>query len=76
MKEAYHKQFSMTSLLAFAIIAASLLMTACNNKQQVPVDGGHGIGIDTATISALERIDTATIDSTTTASSDSATLGM
>jgi len=61
----------MTSL---AIVAATLLMTACNNNRQVPVDGGHGIGIDTATISAMERIDTVTMDGTATPSSDSANL--
>ena len=43
----------------FIIIGAALLVLSCGNgkggKTNEPYDGGHGIGIDTATVHKIER---------------------
>ena len=41
------------------VIGVALLVLSCGNgkggKTNVPYDGGHGIGIDTATVHEIER---------------------
>ena len=41
----------------FIIIGVALIMFSCGNggKNDKPIDGGHGIGIDTATVHEIER---------------------
>ncbi len=39
------------------IIGAAMLLLSCGNgrKSEVPIDGGHGIGIDTATVNEIKH---------------------
>jgi hypothetical protein len=41
----------------YIIIGVSLLLLSCGNggKNDAPIDGGHGIGIDTATVNEINQ---------------------
>ncbi len=41
----------------YIIIGVALLLLSCGNsrKNDVPIDGGHGIGIDTATVNEIKH---------------------
>ena len=41
----------------YYIIGVTLLLLSCGNgrKNDAPIDGGHGIGIDTATVNEIQQ---------------------
>jgi hypothetical protein len=41
----------------YYIIGVMLLLLSCGNggKNDAPIDGGHGIGIDTATVNEIQQ---------------------
>ena len=41
----------------YIIIGVALLLLSCGNgrKNEAPIDGGHGIGIDTATVNEIKH---------------------
>ena len=43
----------------YNIIGGTLLLLSCGNsnggKNEVPIDGGHGIGVDTATVNEIKH---------------------
>ena len=41
----------------YIIIGVALLLLSCGNgrNSEVPIDGGHGIGIDTATVNEIKH---------------------
>ena len=41
----------------YNIISVTLLLLSCGNggKNDAPIDGGHGIGIDTATVNEIQQ---------------------
>ena len=42
---------------SYIIIGVAMLLLSCGNgrKSEAPIDGGHGIGIDTATVNEINQ---------------------